>query len=646
MRLALVPRPATFAALVVLVSACAVGTGIDPDAETAATVVATASTITVDAETGLEAVEVAGQFYDAVLARDGMAIASLGTDPPTTIQEELDEWASAIGLAGGSFVVTHSTFTETTAEITVRLTLDLIEVGPWSYETTVTLVGGSPWTTIWSAATLHPSLEPGDALRVDRSWMARASILAADGTPIAGTEEIKVVGVVPARIDDLEVLHEALARLAGIDPVVVTEELGRPGVQPNWFIPVGNIKLAVYAAVGEDLEALPGVVIRDGSGRLSFRDGFAGHLIGSVGPITADQLDRLGFPYGPTDMVGQTGIELEYESQLAGRPRTAIVQVNKFGRIVENLFVIDAGPPEDVHTTIDIDVQTAIEQALRDTVFPTAVVVIESETGQVRGVATRPLSRGFDRALLGTYPPGSTFKVVTATGLLENGFTTATEVECPPGVTLGGRSIRNASELDLGTISLSEAFSASCNTAFAAAAVDTLSATTLEDVAATYGFGTLPDLGVPSAAGSFPRPGDIAELAMASIGQGRVLASPVHMASVAGAVAAGVWRPPTVISEATRAEGTELERAAVSSLEDMMLSVVTSGTGTNAGVAGVDVRGKTGSAEFGSGDAPDSHAWFIGYWDDLAIAVIVEGGGSGGAIAAPIAQTIIAELAG
>ena len=632
--------------LALVLSACAAGTGIDPDADTTTRPVATSSTIVVAEETRLAAVETAGRFYDAVLARDGFAIASLGTDPPATIQRELDDWASAIGLAGGSFIVIGNRFTETTAEITVRLTLDLIEVGPWSYETTVTLVGGSPWTSIWSTATLYPSLEPGDTLRVDRAWLPRASILAADGTPLAGVEEIKVVGVVPSRIDDLDALKSELARLAGIDPATVAEELGRPAVQPDWFVPVGHIKLVVYATVGEELEALHGVIIRDGSDRLPYRNDFAGHLIGSVGPITADQLDRLGFPYGPTDVVGQTGIEAEYESQLSGRPRTAIVRINKFGRNVEDLFVIEPATPQDVLTTIDITVQTAIEQALRDMAFPAAVVVIESATSQVRGIASWPPSDGFNRAVLGTYPPGSTFKVVTATGLLQNGFTTATEVECPSGVTLGGRSIRNAGDSDLGTIVFAAAFAASCNTTFAAAAVDALTAATLEETAATFGFGVEPDLGIPSAISSFPRPLDTAELATASIGQGRVLASPIHMASVAGAIAVGTWRPPTVIARAIRAEGIELERSAMSSLDAMMLEVVRSGTGTNAAVAGVGVRGKTGSAEFGDGDDPETHAWFIGYWDDLAIAIVVEGGGGGGSVAAPIAQKVIAALTG
>ncbi len=632
--------------LALVVSACAVGTGIDPDAEPVVTSATTSSTIAVDEKTRLDAIEVVGRFYDAVLARDGSAVASLGTDPPATIQEEIDGWARAIGLAGGSFVITREIFTEATAEITVRLTLDLIEVGPWSYETTVKLVGGSSWTTIWSPTALHPSLEPGDLLRVDRSWMPRAPILAEDGMPLASAEEIKVIGVVPSNIDDLDALTSELARLAGIDPAVVAQELGRPAVQPDWFVPVGTIKLVVYAAVGEEIEALPGVLVRDGSDRLIFRDGFAEHLVGSVGPITADQLDRLGFPYGPTDVVGQTGLEAKYEAQLAGRPRTVIVRINKFGRVLEDLFVIEGSAPADVLTTIDVEVQTAIEQALDERSLPTAVVVIESATGQVRGIASRPLSDEFDRAVLGTYPPGSTFKVITATALMENGFTTGTEVECPAGVTLGGRSIQNAGGFELGKIDFFEAFYTSCNTAFAAAAVDVLTTSILEEIAAIFGFGTEPDLGVPSAASSFPRPVDIAEFAAAAIGQGRVLASPVHMASVAAAVGAGAWRSPTVIAQATRIEGTELERAAVSSLAGMMLAVVTSGTGTNAAVAGVNVHGKTGSAEFGSGDEPETHAWFIGYWDDLAIAVLVEGGGGGGSVAAPIAQTIIAALSG
>lgn len=632
--------------LVLVASACAVQSGVDPDASSSTTVAPPPSTIAVDEQTRLDAVAVAAAIYDAVLARDGRSVASMTTDPPATIQDEIDAWASALGLSGGSFIVTSSRFTESTAEVSVRLTLDLIEVGTWSYETTVPLVGGTPWTALWSPAVLHPALEPGDLLRVDRAWPPRAPILASDGIELAGAAEIKIVGVVPSRIENLDQLTADLAGLAGIDPEVVVRELGRPAVQPDWFVPVGTVRLVVYSAVGEDLEGLPGVVIRDGSERLPFREDFAHHLLGTVGPITAEQLERVGFPYGPTDVIGRTGIEAAFEPQLAGRPRTAIVRVNKFGRIVEDLWVLEATAPEAVLTTIDIDTQAAVERALGDVIRPAAVVVVEASTGQIRAAASRPLTDEFDRALLGAYPPGSTFKVITATALLENGFTAATEVECPAAVTLGGRIIENAGGAELGPLSFRDAFAASCNTAFAASATDVLDGVTLQRVAARFGFGIDPEVGLTATGGSFPIPNDTAELAAASIGQGRVLVSPQHMATVAGAVAAGAWRPARLIAAAERPTGLDLERSAVSTLAELMRAVVTSGTGTNAEVPGVLVRGKTGSAEFGLEDDPATHAWFVGYWDDLAIAVVVERGGSGGAVAAPIARAVITELTG
>ncbi len=637
-------RPALIA-LALVASACALQQGVDPDAAPATTTSAPPVTVAVDEQTRLEAVAVTASFYDAVLARDGAAVATLTTDPSSSIEEEIDAWAGALGLRGGSFIVTGSVFTATTASITVRLTLDLIEVGTWSYETTVSLVGGPPWTVVWSAAALHPSLEPGDLLRVDRAWPPRAPILARDGTELAGAEEVKVIGVVPDRIEDLERLTIDLTALAGIDPAAVTRELQRPGVQPDWFVPVGSVRLAVFDAVGEDLAALPGVVIRDGSERLLFREGFARHVIGTVGPITAEQLARLGFPYGPTDAVGRTGVEAAFETRLAGSPRTAIVRVNKFGRVVEELRVLEAVAPEPVHTAIDIEVQTAVERAVSELRRAAAVVVVEAGTGEIRGVASRPIEDEFNRALLGAYPPGSTFKVITATALLENGFTGATEVECPGAVTLGGRVIENAGGADLGPISLSEAFAASCNTAFAASAVAALDGATLREVAGRFGFGVEPDLGLAAAGGSFPLPADSAELAAAAIGQGRILASPVHMAGVAAAVAAGAWRPARLAAVAERSPGVPLERSAMSSLAAMMRTTVATGTGSNAAVSGVLVHGKTGSAEFGPTEDPTTHAWFIGYWDDLAIAVLVERGGSGGAAAAPIARSVIAELA-
>ncbi|MDX1691925.1 MAG: penicillin-binding transpeptidase domain-containing protein, partial [Acidimicrobiia bacterium] len=533
--------------VVVLLQACAVNEGVDPDATTSTTTRGATTTLPFDEETRLQALDTTGRFVEAVLDGDGFTAASLSTDPPATVEEEIDAWATAIGLESASYTIESETFTATTAEIGVRLNLELLEVGHWAYSTTVSLVGGGPWSVLWSPSVLHPSLEAGDVVRVDRQWLPRAPILARDGTELAGVEPVKVIGVVPAWVEDLEVVQDELLRLAGIDPEVVTTEISRPAVQPDWFVPVGTVKSVVYAAVGDEIEALPGVIARDGSERLPFRDDFASHLIGSTGPITAEQLDELGYPYGPTDVIGQTGIEAAFESQLAGRPRTAVVRVNKFGRVVEELHVVEAVEPSPVQTTIDVDVQTAVEQVLDDDERRLAVVVLDAPSGQVLATASRPLDDGFDRARLGAYPPGSTFKIVTASGLLDRGYGPDTEIECPGDVDLGGRVFRNASDLDLGVVTFETAFARSCNTSFASAAVGDLDDDALRDVAERFGFNSEPAAGVPAATPAFPDPVDTTELAAAAIGQGRVVVSPMHMASVAGAVGPRAGGPPNVI---------------------------------------------------------------------------------------------------
>ena len=134
------------------------------------------------------------------------------------------------------------------------------------------------------------------------------------------------------------------------------------------------------------------------------------------------------------------------------------------------------------------------------------------------------------------------------------------------------------------------------------------------------------------------------------IGQGRVLASPVAMAVLAGSVARGTFVAPTLVqSPSTGASdtATKLDPTAVSQLRTMMRLVVTEGTGSALrGVPGGEVRGKTGTAEYGTQTPPKNRVWFIGYQGDLAFAVMVEDGVSGGSVAAPVAAKFLTDLAG
>jgi cell division protein FtsI/penicillin-binding protein 2 len=218
-----------------------------------------------------------------------------------------------------------------------------------------------------------------------------------------------------------------------------------------------------------------------------------------------------------------------------------------------------------------------------------------------------------------------------------------TVVACEPSVTVDGKAFKNFEDEALGPIPFRTAFAHSCNTAFVTLA-EGMSDADLRGAAGRFGFGVAYDAGVGAEGGQFPDPADAAERAAAAIGQGRVLASPLHMASVAAAVASGTWRPPRVVGPQPAAAPIALDPATVAVLRDLMREVVRTGTGTAAAVTGQDVAGKTGTAEFGNASPPEAHAWFVGFRGSLAFAVLVEGGGVGGQVAAPIAARFLASV--
>jgi cell division protein FtsI/penicillin-binding protein 2 len=144
-----------------------------------------------------------------------------------------------------------------------------------------------------------------------------------------------------------------------------------------------------------------------------------------------------------------------------------------------------------------------------------------------------------------------------------------------------------------------------------------------------------------------PVPSNDLEKAATAIGQAKVEASPLQMCSVAAAVDSGTYHAPRLVAGAPddSAVAVPLSPTVVTGLRQMMAEVVSSGTGVPAAVPGKPpVSGKTGTAEFGSGTPPATHAWFIGFQGDIAFAVLVEGGGVGGAVAAPLAARFVAAL--
>ena len=300
-----------------------------------------------------------------------------------------------------------------------------------------------------------------------------------------------------------------------------------------------------------------------------------------------------------------------------------------------------------------------------------AVVVLNYRTGEILSMVSMPQFDPTDvetalsdeaagalinRCTQGLYPPGSTFKIVTMASALENlPDLSDFAFDCTGYYPVGSYSVTEKSAHGVQT--LSDAFAHSCNTTFAALSQE-LGYTMLGETAERLGFNEnflFSDLIVYNS--SYPID-DLSpeDLAWSAIGQGRVLATPMHMALIASAVAnGGVLREPRLLAGITTAQGGTralpaaaadrrvLSQEVAARLEREMIRAVKSGTGTRAALDdGYVVAGKTGSAEASDDKSIEAHAWFVGYVTNenapYAICVLVENGGSGGGVAAPLAR--------
>lgn len=387
-------------------------------------------------------------------------------------------------------------------------------------------------------------------------------------------------------------------------------------------------------------EAAPRGRVLDRAGR-PVREGsadLAANVLGTVGPAPEATGGVLA-----GEPVGLTGLERVLQDRLGGQAGGALVTVDaSTGEQTEVLQAFEGRPGEDVTTALDLDVQGAAEQALAGLPSRAALVAVDTATGEVRAAANSPV-QGLP-ATFASYAPGSVFKVVTATALLLDGLRPEDVVDCPATVSAGGRSFRNDEGLGaLGPVPFRTAFARSCNTAFITAARD-LPDGALQEAAVLYGFGRDDLLPIAAEGGTVPDPQGATEAAAAAIGQGRVEASPLLVASMSAAVASGTWQQPRLLPG--EGASTPLPGDVAPVLRSLMRDVVTSGTGEAADLPGEPVHGKTGTAQYGSGEPPPTHAWFTGFRGGLAFAVFVETGASGGSVAAPAARRFLAALPG
>ncbi len=531
-----------------------------------------------------------------------------------------------------------------TAVATVELRWRIPGIGPWGYSTRLPLAKrGGDWQVRWTPKLVHPRLDADTRLGTTREFARRSPILGRGGRAIVRERPVVRVGAVVSETSDPAATATGLARVLDVDRRPILRQLRGGG--PQQFVEALVLRRGEYASLKPALEAVPDVTAIEGSAPLAPTREFARALIGTVAPVTAEQLERLGNAYAPGDQVGQWGLQRRFERRLAGTPTRRVVIRASAGTPIATLLERKGRRGRALETTLDTRVQLAAEAALGQRGDEAALVALAPSSGDILAVANRPVESSFDRALAGRYPPGSTFKVVTTAALLRAGLSVDETVDCPATLTVEGKEFRNFEGSAAGAVPFSLDFAQSCNTAFVSLA-DRLEPDDLTRVARDFGLG--PRLGLPLAApaASVPPGRGAVERAAAMIGQHEILASPLSMAGVAATVAVGRWRPPRLLPRELGASARPLPEDERETLATLMRSVVTSGTGTALAAVPGEPAGKSGTAEFGSGDPPPTHAWFIAYREDVAVAVLVENGVAGGEVAAPIAAAFFGALDG
>ncbi|KAA1376616.1 penicillin-binding protein [Aeromicrobium fastidiosum] len=541
-----------------------------------------------------------------------------------------------------------------TATATLRSTWTLSD-DDWTYSTPVTLsYVGETWQVRWSAAVVAPDLAADDRLRLRTTLADRGDILGAGDTPIVTERDVRRVGIDKTKVDAAQVdaSARALAQLVDIDADAYAKRVTQAGAQA--FV----LALVVRADGGgapsqEQLAGVPGAVQLAGSLPLAPTRTFGQPMLGVVGEATAEIVQKSKGAVQSGDMVGLSGLALRYDRQLRGTPAVTVEAVpSAAGAEPRELFAGKAVAGKPLRTTIDVDLQASADDILADVGPASAIVAIRPSTGAVVALSSGPGGDGSDTAAGGRFPPGSTFKLVTALTLLRSGLTPSTDVPCTPSITVDGRTFTNYSDYPgsaIGDIPLRSAIANSCNTAMIAER-DKAPQADLADAAAALGLGPDLDLGYPAFLGSVPTEAEGTERAASMIGQGRIEASPLAMAVVAASIAKGERVTPTLLADtpttAAAAAKKPLSPQEASQLQELFRGVVTDGSGRFlSDVPGGPVSAKTGTAEFGTDTPPRTHAWMIATQGDLAVAVFVAEGESGSQTAGPLLETFLRSAA-
>jgi penicillin-binding protein 2 len=544
----------------------------------------------------------------------------------------------------------------------------------------------------------------------------RGDLLDRAGTPLATNRPAFNIYVTPRHFDDET--REALIRLLGLteEEAAQLDQRAAAGRKrdPRTAVKVLDDQGPERAQLVEQARyRLEGVEVHHEPSRHYPQGDLAAHVLGYLTQMTADELKRLGpLGYEPHELVGRYGLEAEWENYLRGKKGIEQYAVDARGHriddaaaadLIQGARTIDPVAGNDVYLTLDADLQRIAEKAVAPHAAA-AVVVVEVNTGRVLALVSKPsfdpnvmtgrLSRAelallnadprkpfIDKALASRYPPGSTYKFVTAIAALEDGVGVAEEkITCPGSLEVSGT--RFSCTGSHGPLDLVAAVQRSCNIYFWQLA-QRIGMDRMAQVARAYGFGTPTGLGLNGdVAGRVPtkawyeRNGTfkIGYTINGATGQGDVEVTVLQVAMAYAALAnGGTLYVPQLVERVVGKHGREIvayrpkvTRQIPTSPDVLdvihrgMWKVVNEPGGTaheHARSTRIIYAGKTGTAEVRSRrrDRPQlevrgwhptrSHAWFAGWapadQPEIAIAVLIEHGGPGGKVAAPVARAVL-----
>jgi penicillin-binding protein 2 len=532
---------------------------------------------------------------------------------------------------------------------------------------------------------------------------ARGQIFDRDGTPLATNTPSYRIAIVPEDAGDLNDTITRLSALIELDPDDLNRAMTEIERSPP-FLPVtllDRVSWQAVARVAANAVALPGVYPEVGLSRhYPLGEDFA-HAIGYVGPISDFDLERIENPDQllriPRFQIGKLGIESKLEDQLRGRAGTKQVEVNALGRVMRELERSEGDPGADLQLTLDHKLQSYIRHRMADD--SASAVVIDVENGDLRAIVSTP---GFDpnlfvrgisvadyatlrdnerrplasKAVQDAYPPGSTFKMISALAGLESGLIEANEtVYCPGYMEISNRKFNCWKRAGHGSMDLIDSLRESCDVYYYDLALK-VGIENISDMARRLGLGQRHDLPMSAISEGLTPTKDwklinrdadwvVGDTANAAIGQGYVLASPLQLAVMTARLATGRTVTPRLVR---RVGGVEQPDGAGDPLgisdENLrlirrgMYAVVNTqkgGTAYSSRIVaeGMQMAGKTGTAQVRSAVVDNAevpweqrdHALFVAFapYDKpkYAVAVVVEHGGGGSAAAAPIARDIM-----